>query len=305
MDLDKRFSHPTVRLEHIPIRPCKPHPDNGMLLSLEDVTLAMRKNSYVKTRTQHRGRLNILRAYDRRGPEYVLSRKSYQELIEYVKFTAPAPHPGSNAVTSPPRRGRSGSYSEYVSVLRGLESGLGSPPPAQSHLPHIPSPNLNPTTRYQPRTSARRSDRDPLIGSSYPRSYDRQTGTYTNYQAGGHPGHAYRNARRNGYGHGASTGPTEPFDWAMFWKVFKVLFWIGTAMVGFYGVARGVQWMGGAAKDAAGAIKQGIDGLGTKLVEFWSGFRSNFGGESIPAPSPQTVQKVGSGFWQRFEMPMN
>ncbi|KAI4866030.1 hypothetical protein F4820DRAFT_418418 [Hypoxylon rubiginosum] len=258
MGLETRFGHDSslLRLEHIPIRPCDAHPDNGMLLSLEDVTLEMRKKSYVKTRTQYRIQLHSLIPYDHHGPDYLLSRKSYQELIEYAKFSPPPSHPASNTVTSP-RRARSASYSEYVNALRGLEAGIGSPPRGDSHLHHASIPSVSQTRYSQPNVrrweATQPNEREPLVAASsygYSRhSYGSQPGSYP---VGGHPGYAYRNASRVGY---QGLEPPEPFDWEKFWKIFKVLFWIGVAMVGFYGAMRCVQWLGGVAKYAAGAVK--------------------------------------------------
>ncbi|KAI1772153.1 hypothetical protein F4818DRAFT_176434 [Hypoxylon cercidicola] len=277
--LEARFNkHPSLRLEHIPIRPCQAHPDNGMLLSLDDVTLQMRKKSYVKTRYQYRIRLHSLKPYDRHGPEYLLSRKSYQELIEYVKFSPPPSHPASNTVTvTSPRRARSASYSEYVNALRGLEAGMGSPPRSDSHLHHASIPSVSqthpqPIVRWE---AVQPNERDPLTAVS---SYGYSRHSYgSSYPVGAHPVHAYRNAARVGY---QGPEPPEPFDWAKFWKIFNVFFWIGVAMVSFYGLMRGVQWLGGAVKEAASVIKQGIGDIGTKLGEFWSGWSPNFGSTS-------------------------
>ncbi|KAI0168924.1 hypothetical protein GGR52DRAFT_581283 [Hypoxylon sp. FL1284] len=267
--LETRFSHdPNLRREHLPIRPCEPHPDNGMLLSLDDAALVMRKKSYVKTRTQYRIQLHSLTPYDHKGPEYLLSRRSYQELIEYAKFTPPPAHPGSHTVASP-RRTRSASYTEYVNALRGLESGLGSPPRADGHPPHHVSIPSVAQARYPPPT-----EREPLVAAAaygYPRHSYGSGGQPRAYPAGGHPVYAYRNASAAGHYHG-SEPPPRPFNWARFWKIFKVVFWIAVAMFGFYGAMRSLQGLGGVAKDTAGAIKQGIGDIRTKLVEFWSGW---------------------------------
>ncbi|KAI1760095.1 hypothetical protein GGR53DRAFT_523354 [Hypoxylon sp. FL1150] len=280
MDLETRFGdNRALRSEHLPIRPSLAHPDNGMLLNLEDLTLTMRKKSYVKTRMHYRIQLRSLKNYEYNGPDYVLSRKSYQELIEYARFSPPPFHPASSTVTSP-RRARSASYSEYVNSLRGLEAGLGSPPRSDSHMHYASIPNVTRSTRRL--EAALPSEREPLVGVSY--GYSRNPyGSSGGYPVGGHPGYTYRNAVRAGYG---GLEPPKPFDWAKFWKIFKVLFCIGAAMVGFYGIMRGVQWLGGAAKDTADAIKQGIGGIGAKLSRFWSELSSNVG--DIPDLSGST-----------------
>ncbi|KAL7621794.1 hypothetical protein AAE478_007293 [Parahypoxylon ruwenzoriense] len=128
MDLEERFAYSqTLRVGYLPIRPCRAHPDNGMLLSLADDALELKKRSYVNTKKQHRIQFNSLRPYDYRGPEYILSRASYQALIEYANFSPPLPHPVSNAVPSVWQQGQSalisppplsvqqrGSYGEYM-----------------------------------------------------------------------------------------------------------------------------------------------------------------------------------------------
>lgn len=292
MDLEARFGdNRGLRLEHLPIRPSLAHPDNGMLLNLEDLTLTMRKKSYVKTRFQYRIQLRSLKTYEHNGPDYVLSRKSYQELIEYAKFSPPLSHPASSTVTSP-RRARSASYSEYVNALRGLEAGLGSPPRSDSHLHYASIPNVARNTRRL--EAALPSEREPLVGVSY--GYSRNPYGSSGYPVGGHPGYTYRNTVRAGYG---GLEPPEPFDWAKFWKIFKVLFWIGVAMVGFYGVTCGVQWLGGVAKDAAGAIKQGIGDIGARLSEFWSGLSSNSG--DIPSWSGSTGNTGSTGYGSQVD----
>ncbi|KAI1370620.1 hypothetical protein F4677DRAFT_457741 [Hypoxylon crocopeplum] len=283
-DLKSRFSQDStlqLRLEHVPIRPCRPHPDNGMLLSLDDVSLEMRKKSYVKTNTQHCIKLTFLRPYDRRGPDYVLSRKSYHELIQHAKFAPPAPHPASNTVPFPTRvrqhdqptpitRERSGSYGEYVSALRGLESGTGSPP----RVGHVPTTNTD-ATRY-PRTTVRRwegaqsAERDrllPVISHGYSsNSYNTYPGTYP----GGHPAYGHSAAVRNGYQR--VEPPEPPFDWKTLWKM---IFWIVVAVLGGYGIWCGVSWLVDMARSAGTAIKAGIEGIGNQIEAVWSRL-SNF-----------------------------
>ncbi|KAI1407719.1 hypothetical protein F5Y13DRAFT_174197 [Hypoxylon sp. FL1857] len=266
--LERFKRNPNVRLEHLPIRPCHPHPDNGILLSLEDVTLELRKKSYVKTKKQHRILLASLLPYERRGPDYVLSRKSYQQLIQYAKFTPPAPHPASNTVSAPVRvwqndqpipitRERRGSYSEYVASLRGLEVASGSPPHAQ----HPQVANTNPT-RY-PRTAIR-TERAPLLyassyGSSRP-SYPSHSSAYP----GSYPTYANTPSLRAGY-----NGPEapEPFDWGRFWKR---LFWFAVGVAGLYATYRCAYWLFIASKETGSVIKNRIDVVASRIGGLWS-----------------------------------
>ncbi|OTA52754.1 hypothetical protein K449DRAFT_427073, partial [Hypoxylon sp. EC38] len=250
-DLEERFRrNPSVRLEHLPIRPCRPHPDNGILLSLEDVTLELRKKSYVKTKKQHRILLNSLLPYERKGPEYVLSRKSYHQLIQYAKFSPPVPHPAARAVLPPGRvlpqpspitRERRGSYSEYVASLRGLEVGSGSPPRPQ----HPPVANTS-LTRYSGSTV--RTERAPLLVTS---SY-------------GYP--AYASTPTLGAEYGSPETP-EPFSW---WKFWKTLFWFALGFVGAYATYRCLYWLVIFGKETGSIIKNGIEVVGTRVGGLWS-----------------------------------
>ncbi|RYP12144.1 hypothetical protein DL765_007443 [Monosporascus sp. GIB2] len=90
---DKHPRDIKARSGYLPIEPCSPHPDNGRLLTLEDPSLKLRKKSYVNTRELRTVTFNTLQPYQRRNPKlfYVLKRTSYQELIEYAKYTVPPP----------------------------------------------------------------------------------------------------------------------------------------------------------------------------------------------------------------------
>jgi len=84
-----------ARLAHLPIEPCSPHPDNGILLSLKG-NVFLQRNSYVKTENQHTLSFSILRRYDRSGKSFVLTNDSYQKLINYANFipvTSPTMNP--------------------------------------------------------------------------------------------------------------------------------------------------------------------------------------------------------------------
>ncbi|KAI0849206.1 hypothetical protein F5Y00DRAFT_235908 [Daldinia vernicosa] len=276
-ELTTRFKHDqNLRLEHIPIRPSRPHPDNGMLLSLEDVTLMLRKNSYVKTKTQYRIQIASLRPYERRGPEYILSRKSYHELIQYAKFTPPAPRLSLNTISSPSRvwgysqavpitRERSGSYGEYVSAQRRLESAAVSPPRAH----YVPTANTNPPQYV--RTVAR-SEREPLLGQSsytYSRSsYPSYSGSYPGSYSNNNPTYTYRTSARAGH---QGPAPPRPFDSEGTWRKIKILFWVFVALIGVYGTYSGVAWLiADAAKQASFVVKSRIGQNGYKFGVFWS-----------------------------------
>lgn len=95
MDLAERHPHKlSVRCAHLPIDPSKPHPDNQILLKLDDRSPMLRKKSYVKTEKQYTIGYELLRKYDRRSPHnHFLSEASYKTLVEYVQFPVPTPLP--------------------------------------------------------------------------------------------------------------------------------------------------------------------------------------------------------------------
>lgn len=90
VDLEKKFpSSTSARHDHLPIAPSKTHPDNGVLLILDDPSYQLRKKSYVKTRKRQSIRLASLQPYNRRGPDIFLSERSCQTLIQHIQFTEP------------------------------------------------------------------------------------------------------------------------------------------------------------------------------------------------------------------------
>lgn len=86
----KHANNIKARLAHLPIEPCSPHPDNGILLSLEG-NMFLHRRSYVKTENKHTLSFSILRSYDRSGKTFALTNDSYQKLINYVNFIPVTP----------------------------------------------------------------------------------------------------------------------------------------------------------------------------------------------------------------------
>ncbi|KAI0967544.1 hypothetical protein F4678DRAFT_445951 [Xylaria arbuscula] len=97
VDLETKFpTENQARRNHLPIAPGKAHPDNGILLCLQD-RAHLRKRSYVNTRDKRSILLASLRPYNRRGPEIFLSKRSYKTLVKHAKFTESADAPLSGA----------------------------------------------------------------------------------------------------------------------------------------------------------------------------------------------------------------
>ncbi|KAI2610314.1 uncharacterized protein GGS25DRAFT_256295 [Hypoxylon fragiforme] len=190
------------RQPYLPIEPAPAHPDNGKRLRLARGAPAMRKESYVRTRPQHRIRHAVLRPYERRrGPDLFLDPDSYRELIAYAMYTPPPPHPASRAVPVsvpvPMVRERSGSYSEFVSVQRGLESGVAGTSPVTTTAAAAAGRGYVPlftttTTTTRDTTGPRYSRYVPAASPPQPSERDRLLlhGSSSSY-GGGHPAYGH------------------------------------------------------------------------------------------------------------------
>ncbi|KAK7958064.1 hypothetical protein PG996_010494 [Apiospora saccharicola] len=95
--LERHRESPHKRKSYLPIDPANVHPDNGMLLRLKNPLLPLRKKSYINTRSKHEIPFEILRPYQRNA-DFVLSKASYQDLIEYCGFQPPLPSPAPECV---------------------------------------------------------------------------------------------------------------------------------------------------------------------------------------------------------------
>lgn len=85
-----KYASPSARGKYLPISPSPPHPDNGKLLHLNESSLPLRKPSNINTDTKRELPLTSFRPYDGNSSnEWILLRRSYQELIEYAEFEAP------------------------------------------------------------------------------------------------------------------------------------------------------------------------------------------------------------------------
>jgi hypothetical protein len=74
MDLAERHPHNArVRCAHLPIKPSKPHPDNQVILKLDDRSAMLRKKSYVKTEKQYTISYELLKPTESLPIEGVLS----------------------------------------------------------------------------------------------------------------------------------------------------------------------------------------------------------------------------------------
>lgn len=73
-----------VRAAHVPIWPCDPHPDTGLLLFLRNGT-ELRKKSYVKIDRMFEVSWEMLGAYDGTGRDIILTHDSLEVLEDAMK----------------------------------------------------------------------------------------------------------------------------------------------------------------------------------------------------------------------------
>ncbi|KAL9070755.1 MAG: hypothetical protein Q9161_004689 [Pseudevernia consocians] len=89
--LDEYSSIPATRAFHLPIHPSPVHPDNGILLYLDE-GLELRRKTYVKTETPRRIPWDLLQKdYRERktSKRFRLRPESFKKLLEYSRFETP------------------------------------------------------------------------------------------------------------------------------------------------------------------------------------------------------------------------
>ncbi|KAI1074253.1 hypothetical protein F5B20DRAFT_586484 [Whalleya microplaca] len=262
----KHSNDAALRLAHLPIKPCSAHPDNGMLLRLEDSSLELRKKSYVKTKSKHHIKFKSLETYERRGPEYVLARSSYQDLIEYIRYTVPLTHPRSNTVSSSSPRPPSQTApfiqrpanvearrlnSEPVTAPRRWGNGTANTR-IDEHLRHVRTWSSHPHVPLT-RPVAHTNERQSLLPTH-------ETSPYRAY--GGHP-----RSPRPPYGGGEAS---EPFDWGTFW--LQIVLWSVGFFAGSYVLYLGVSW-------TVREVISGAQFIGIKVGDVWAGMVDGFRGQ--------------------------
>lgn len=132
---EKHGNNKAARLDHLPIYPSNPHPDNGELLYLEG-NAALSKKSYVKTGKQHTVDPSVLRPD--RSTKGKLSKESLTVLIKYINFTPPVEpspvFPAESSTLHSPQRSRP-PYSDaptHIPQARARAEVLGERPQAPS-----------------------------------------------------------------------------------------------------------------------------------------------------------------------------
>ena len=130
------------RDHHLPISPSAAHPDNGILLSLQNNT-KLRKKPSIKTEYKYTISVASLDPYCRSGKEYKLKRTSYNTLNAYIKSTPPTTHPSPHS----DQFGRSFVHpsTPSLNVLTAPHSSLWT---SQRTLSQIPSRTYTPAISH-------------------------------------------------------------------------------------------------------------------------------------------------------------
>ncbi|KAI2621041.1 hypothetical protein GGS21DRAFT_386828 [Xylaria nigripes] len=225
-DLEARFpKQHAARHEHLPISPSNAHPDNNILLFLENSSNELRKKSYVKTRGKHSVMLSSLQPYNRHGPEVFLSSQSFQVLMEHTHFAKPS-DPSPSCTLPPPSYGLQRSGTQRLEVAE--------------NVPHV--------SDYGVRGSTDSHDRQPLHGDSTPRRYCIESVSSMAAARAhspralpqGAPYHTRQSRSttlpitypiQSDYG-SSSSGP---FNWQKFWQYANIILWICLCVLITYG----------------------------------------------------------------------
>ncbi|KAF2400947.1 hypothetical protein EJ06DRAFT_556420 [Trichodelitschia bisporula] len=93
-DLLEKHSKEHIRRKYLPIHPSPPHPDNGMVLLLENMT-KLRKKSYINISRHHELDSRLFRSYSSENPK--ICKASFAELLAHSDFRQPP----ADVVTAP------------------------------------------------------------------------------------------------------------------------------------------------------------------------------------------------------------
>ncbi|KAI1283590.1 hypothetical protein F5Y07DRAFT_350055 [Xylaria sp. FL0933] len=277
LDLETKFpAHLAARHDHLPIAPSKAHPDNGILLVLEDRSCELRKKSYVKTRDRHSILLASLKPYNRQGPDIFISKRSYKTLVQHCKFTEsqhlPLSYtlPDSRIQLTPTRdddleqrlySGRSNVDEDTRALFYFLRNTLGNDRPNQLHC-NSETPRTYSAART-PRIAASRAERRPLLPTyeeHRPRVYANRTVLPTTYPI------------RSDYGSDSS----KPFNWDKLLKCMKIIAWICFVLLIAYGFYCGGEWVVALCGRALGWVKEAFQSIKEKADSIWASSLQTF-----------------------------
>ncbi|KAI1155428.1 hypothetical protein F4825DRAFT_407751 [Nemania diffusa] len=253
VDLEKKFpSSTSARHDHLPIAPSKTHPDNGVLLILDDPSYQLRKKSYVKTRKRQSIRLASLQPYNRRGPDIFLSERSCQTLIQHIQFTEP-PYQLPPVILPPVRSISvrqssaaddslllSNSYTRYLEASRAYRAQISAQDSSNITISSAERQPLLPTSRVNP-----------------PHHYGRHNTLPTTYEIQ------------------QSYGSSKPFDWNKFWKCVGIVLCICLASLISYGLYLGACWVIAACGRALDWVKEESGSAWEMIKSAWASLRQS------------------------------
>lgn len=266
-----KFPHQTsLRHDHLPIAPSEAHPDNGIQLTLRDPLREMRKRSYVKTRNRQRVRFASLQPYDRHGPDYFLSRRSFDILVEHAQlseYILPRV-----LLPPPPRQARSAHRAESSTSHYGRQQQQQS-----EAQPLLDAAWLRELMRLYERKQ-QQSETQPLLDAARQRELMRLYGRQRSSSAT--PVTILPTSHRpvrSSYDYGRSERPSEPINWQKVWTCVKVILWICVLLGSSYGIYRAGVWVVQLVARLWMRISDTYMWLGVKISSLWLAFHKSLG----------------------------
>lgn len=267
-DLKTKYPHQTgFRHDHLPIAPGEAHPDNGILLTLRDPLRTMRKRSYVKTKSRHHVLFSSLRPYDRQGPDYFLSRRSFDVLVEHAQLSE-----YDLSVSVPVlalRAPRVVEHDDISSYQYRLQT------PSQARSTHYAESGSSHYGRQQQRQQQQQSEARALLDSARRwellRLYGWQSSPTNTTLPTSHRVRAI-DTHNYSYSHGSKR-----FDWKKFWKCVKVVLWICVFLALSYGTYRAGVWVVQMVTRAVKWVNDTFVSVGAKASALWLAFRKSVG----------------------------
>lgn len=293
-DLKTKYPHQTGRRhDHLPIAPSEAHPDNGILLTLRDPLREMRKRSYVKTKSRHRILFSSLRPYDRQGPDYFLSRRSFDVLVEHAQLSeynlpllvssaaprAPPPSIATTAVES--RRSLDEQRAPIFQWTQPLPSNqtprvvehddissyqIRVQMPSQARNAHYAESGASRYGRQQ--QQQQQSETQPLLDTARRqallRLYGQRSSTPINTILP--TSHRVRATDIHNYSYNHES---KPFDWNKFWIGVEILLGICAFLAVSYGAYRAGVWVVQLVRYVVKWVNDTFVSMGEKISALW------------------------------------
>ncbi|KAI1435170.1 hypothetical protein GGR50DRAFT_694499 [Xylaria sp. CBS 124048] len=271
-----------ARSEHLPISPSNAHPDNQILLFLENPSVELKKKSYVKTRDRHSVFLSSLRPYKRHGPDIFLSKRSYKTLVEYVQFVEAPDVSGGSSSRRQEELGMGVGVGVDIDNVLSYARMLAAQQQQKSDRPAYYGDSTTTTTRVYPQATlnppvaaSARTQYQPLLPtyedtSRIHHGYTSITSTarpaaprYNNaiWASHGNSHHYGAPSASGADGDGHVGGEGVRVNWR---AIIKVILWTVFSAAVLYGGYRGSVWV-------INVIKGAISAMGKKVEDWASG----------------------------------